>query len=240
MILAISQSSTYFCENCNLMRLSYAEENYLKGIYQLTKRGDDGASTNDIAAQMETKASSVTDMLKKLSKKDLLNYKPYKGVKLTEAGRQAAIFTIRKHRLWETFLVEKMGFKWDEVHDIAEELEHIQSEKLINRLDQFLGFPSKDPHGDPIPDREGNVTLHDDFTLADLQEGQYCMIIGLKDTSAEFLQFLDQTGLTLGKTIGVKMIEIYDGSRTISINMTDEKVISHQVADNLYIKKLSR
>ncbi len=220
--------------------LSFTEENYLKAIYSLTKRGDKGASTNDIADKMHTRASSVTDMLKKLSKKGLIEYKPYNPDELSEDGRDWAVKTIRKHRLWEVFLVEKLNFKWDEVHELAEELEHIQSDQLIDRLEEFLGHPTHDPHGDPIPDKDGHVDLHKDFTIADLMENQYGMIIGLKDTSADFLKFLENANLTLGKTVRVKNVTGYDQSMLISINMTEEKTISHQVAKNLYIKKLSR
>jgi len=222
------------------MELSFTEENYLKGIYQLTKNQEDGASTNDIAHHMNTKASSVTDMLKKLSRKELIHYKPYQPVTLTDVGRLTAVKVIRKHRLWEVFLVDKLGFRWDEVHEIAEELEHIRSEKLIERLDSFLGSPSYDPHGDPIPDKNGNVQHHKDFTIADLSKGHYGMIIGLKDTSSEFLKFLDGSGLTLGKTVRVNMVTSYDNSMEVTINMTQQQTISHQVAKNLYIKKLSR
>lgn len=219
--------------------LSFTEENYLKGIYSLTRESESGASTNDIAHHMNTKASSVTDMLKKLSKKELINYIPYQGVTLTENGRLTAVKVLRKHRLWEVFLVDKLGFKWDEVHEIAEELEHIQSDKLIEKLDMFLGHPTQDPHGDPIPDKNGNVVDMRDTTISDLQKNQFGMIIGLKDTSADFLKFLESSGLTLGKTIGIKEIISYDGSMTISINMTQERIISHQIAKNLYVKKLS-
>ncbi len=218
---------------------SYTEENYLKAIYSLTKRGGNGASTNEISAEMNTKASSVTDMLKKLSKKEMIAYTPYQPVTLTDKGKQWAIKTIRKHRLWEVFLAEKLKFKWDEVHEIAEELEHIQSDKLINKLEEFLDFPSHDPHGDPIPDRDGNVALHKEVTIADLMANQFGMIIGLKDTSSEFLQFLEKSGLTLGKTIGIKEVTGYDQSMLITINMASEMTISNRVAQNLYIKKLS-
>lgn len=222
------------------MNLSYAEENYLKGIYQLTITSEDGTSTNGIAEYMSTKASSVTDMLKKLSKKGMVDYRAYKPVKITPEGRAKAIKVIRKHRLWETFLVEKLGFKWDEVHEIAEELEHINSEKLIGRLDDFLGRPTHDPHGDPIPDDEGNIEHHKDFTVADLKINQFGMIIGLKDTSPDFLRFLEESGLTLGKSIRVTGYTEYDQSMTVNINLKDERTISHQVAKNLYIKKLTR
>lgn len=137
--------------------MTFSEENYLKAIYHLTSSNDTEVSTNGIAEMMETKASSVTDMLKKLAEKDLVNYKKYQGVSLTENGKSVAKMIVRKHRLWEVFLVEKLNFSWDEVHDIAEQLEHIKSEQLINRLDDFLGNPTEDPHGDPIPDANGRI-----------------------------------------------------------------------------------
>src|SRR6201990_2370199 len=134
-----------------------AEENYLKSIYHLSLDAVN-VSTNQLAAFLNTKASSVTDMLKKLSDKGLINYTPYQGVTLTAAGEKIAVNIIRKHRLWEYFLVEKLGFKWDEVHEMAEEMEHISSNELIDRLDKFMGFPKYDPHGDPIPDCDGHFT----------------------------------------------------------------------------------
>src|SRR6201991_95913 len=137
-----------------------AEENYLKSIYHLSM-GDENVSTNQIAAALNTKASSVTDMLKKLADKALINYTRYQGVSLTPSGEKIAVNIIRKHRLWEYFLVEKLDFKWDQVHDMAEELEHISSTELIDRLDKFMGYPKHDPHGDPIPDRDGKFKMHE-------------------------------------------------------------------------------
>ena len=135
--------------------MTFSEENYLKTIYHLTTSLSTEISTNAIAEMMETKASSVTDMLKKLAEKDLVHYKKYQGVFLTPKGKLAAKMIVRKHRLWEVFLVEKLDFSWDEVHEVAEQLEHIQSKKLIDKLDQFLEYPSIDPHGDPIPNAKG-------------------------------------------------------------------------------------
>lgn len=222
------------------MHLSYTEENYLKAIYLLGLEKADGVSTNDIAEEMQTKASSVTDMIKKLYKKGMLDYKAYQPVHITDNGKSTAIKVIRKHRLWETFLVDKLGFEWHEVHEIAEELEHIKSEKLITKLDNFLGHPTHDPHGDPIPDREGNIEHHTDFTVADLRENQFGMIIGLKDTSPDFLKFLDETGLTLGRSVRIIKFNEYDQSMDIVIDMKKQLSISHRVAKNLYIKKLTR
>jgi len=176
-----------------------SEENYLKAIFHLERKYPSGVSTNALAEEMETKASSVTDMIKKLSDKDLVNYKKYQGVKLSKSGKHTAVSVIRKHRLWEVFLVEKLGFAWDEVHDVAEQLEHIQSEKLIQELDKFLGFPKQDPHGDPIPDAQGNFSVFNKALLADLDKGDSGICVGLKDSSPAFLQFLDKYNIALGK-----------------------------------------
>ena len=147
---------------------SFTEENYLKAIYKLSLNGVQGVSTNAIADKLATKPSSVTDMIKKLADKKLVSYQKYQGVNLTKKGSDVAVSIIRNHRLWEVFLVEKLNFKWDEVHDLAEELEHINTHKLTERLDEFLGFPKFDPHGDPIPDKDGNIIQHKDVTLSDL------------------------------------------------------------------------
>src|SRR6188768_3076308 len=152
--------------------MTFSEENYLKSIYHLTASLETEVSTNAIAEKMETKASSVTDMLKKLAEKDLVNYKKYQGVTLTEKGLLNAKMIVRKHRLWEVFLVEKLDFSWDEVHDVAEQLEHIKSEKLINKLDEFLDFPTEDPHGDPIPNGKGEIEKIHKQLLAELEENQ--------------------------------------------------------------------
>src|SRR5580693_6558937 len=139
---------------------TFTEENYLKAIYHLSLQSE-SVSTNQIAASLNTKAASVTDMLKKLADKELINYTKYQGVTLTPQGEKIAVSIIRKHRLWEYFLVEKLNFKWDEVHDVAEELEHISSKELADRLDQFMGYPKYDPHGDPIPDSNGKLKTHE-------------------------------------------------------------------------------
>src|SRR3984885_5178673 len=139
---------------------TFTEENYLKAIYHLSHESG-SVSTNQIAAALNTKAASVTDMLKKLADKALINYEKYQGVTLTSAGQKIALHIIRKHRLWEYFLVEKLNFKWDEVHEMAEEMEHISSVELIDRLDKFMDYPKHDPHGDPIPDSDGKFKVHD-------------------------------------------------------------------------------
>ena len=214
---------------------SFTEENYLKAIYHLSK--DDGSvvTTNSISEAINTTAASVTDMLKKLAEKKLISYVKYQGTTLTDIGRRAAANIIRKHRLWEVFLVEKLDFKWDEVHDIAEELEHINSTELITRLDQFLGFPKTDPHGDPIPDNEGNFHQKKLTKVSKLSPGQQGSISGVSEHSAVFLQFLEKTGLILGAVLNVKDVLEFDGSVTLVIDHTKEITISREVAKNILV-----
>lgn len=217
--------------------MTFSEENYLKTIYHLTTASDSEISTNAIAEKMETKASSVTDMLKKLAEKDLINYKKYQGVSLTENGKIAAKMIVRKHRLWEVFLVEKLDFSWDEVHDIAEQLEHIKSEKLINKLDDFLDNPTEDPHGDPIPDREGRIIKIEKQLLSELSEHQIGICVGVKDTSSEFLKYLDKQEIALGSKIEFISKESFDLSLKIRVDKK-ELTISNKIASNLFVKLL--
>ena len=215
--------------------MTLSEENYLKTIYHLTSATNTEVSTNAIAEKMETKASSVTDMLKKLSEKDWIHYKKYRGVSLTEKGQLAAKMIVRKHRLWEVFLVEKLDFAWDEVHDIAEQLEHIKSEQLINKLDNFLGNPTKDPHGDPIPDSNGKIIAIEKVLLSEVLLNQKCQCVGVKDSSAAFLKYLDNNKIALGTSIKMLSNEEFDLSLKIEIDHK-EMVISHKIASNLYVK----
>jgi DtxR family transcriptional regulator, Mn-dependent transcriptional regulator len=216
--------------------MTFSEENYLKAIYHLTVSLDAEVSTNAIAEMMETKASSVTDMLKKLAEKDLVHYKKYQGVSLTDKGHLSATMIVRKHRLWEVFLVETLHFAWDEVHDIAEQLEHIKSEQLINRLDDFLGNPTEDPHGDPIPDAQGRITKTDKQLLSELAENQIGICVGVKDSSAEFLKYLDKQAISLGSKIEIIFKESFDLSTKIKVNGT-ELTISNKIANNLFVKR---
>lgn len=215
---------------------SQSEENYIKAIYHIASDSEKGISTNAIAKQLATKASSVTDMIKKLSEKEVVVYKKYQGVRLTDFGRKTAALIIRKHRLWEVFLVNKLNFNWDEVHEVAEELEHIKSSKLIDELDEFLGFPKFDPHGDPIPDKEGNLPLVKKSLLSTLEKEDTGICIGVKDTSSEFLQFLDRQQIELGKRIEVLDKEPFDESLKIKLEDT-VIMISSKVANNLYVQK---
>ncbi|MDR2222400.1 MAG: metal-dependent transcriptional regulator [Flavobacteriaceae bacterium] len=216
--------------------LTYSEENYLKTIFHLSLGQTQGISTNAIAAKIETKASSVTDMIKKLNDKDLIKYQKYQGVTLTAKGVMAAKMIVRKHRLWEVFLVEKLGFNWDEVHDVAEELEHIKSEKLINKLDAFLGFPTEDPHGDPIPNAKGEIKQIEKQLLSDIALNKKTICVGVKDSSSEFLQYLDKQKIALGSEIEVLDIEPFDQSYRININ-GHEITITKKIASNLFVKE---
>jgi DtxR family Mn-dependent transcriptional regulator len=215
--------------------MTISEENYIKVIYHLSLVSPKGVNTNAIAGMLETKASSVTDMLKKLSEKDLVSYQKYQGVSLTENGLLSAKMIVRKHRLWEVFLVEKLAFNWDEVHEIAEELEHIKSEALINKLDAFLGFPAFDPHGDPIPNEKGVIQKVNKLLLseAELNREYYC--IGVKDSSSEFLKYLDKQKIALGSTFKVIEKESFDDTLTVEVN-AQEKIISNKIANNLYVQ----
>ncbi|MDB5004859.1 MAG: ideR [Mucilaginibacter sp.] len=210
-----------------------AEENYLKAIYHLSL-SDANVSTNQIAAALNTKAASVTDMLKKLADKELINYEKYQGVTLTAVGKKIALQIIRKHRLWEYFLVEKLNFKWDEVHEMAEEMEHISSVELIDRLDKFMDYPKHDPHGDPIPDRDGNFKKHELKPIASLAVNEGGIISGVRDHSATFLQYLEKQQLTIGKKITVTEIIDYDHSMILQVEQTTTH-ISREVAKNLLI-----
>ena len=215
--------------------MTRSEENYLKTIFHLGGSESTPIATNAIAEQMETKPSSVTDMAKKLAEKGLVHYKKYQGVSLTDYGVKTALSIIRKHRLWEVFLVKKLDFTWDEVHEVAEQLEHIKSEKLIDKLDELLDFPKYDPHGDPIPTRDGKFMERDQQLLSEMPVGAKGICVGVKDSSAVFLQYLDKHGIALGKSIQILSKEAFDGSLHLYIG-NREHVVSHQIAANLYLK----
>ncbi|MDA8937515.1 metal-dependent transcriptional regulator [Flavobacteriaceae bacterium] len=217
--------------------LTFSEENHLKSIFHLSSESESGVSTNSIADNLNTKASSVTEMLKKLNDKLLIVYKKYHGAQLTEKGRKTALNIIRKHRLWEVFLVDKLNFKWDEVHDIAEQLEHIQSEKLTNELDKFLDFPTKDPHGDPIPNPAGFIKFTPKLKLSDLNIGETGKFVGVKDSSSTFLKYLDKRQISLGSNIKVLHQEEFDQSLHVGLDESN-LTISIKTASNLYITKI--
>ncbi|MDC0339159.1 metal-dependent transcriptional regulator [Flavobacteriales bacterium] len=216
------------------MRTS-SEEDYLKAIYALSNTNT-GASTNALANHLNMKASSITDMLKKLSDKGWVNYEKYKGATLNMDGKIIALSIVRKHRLWETFLVNKLNFKWDEVHEIAEQLEHIKSNELVDRLDDFLGNPKFDPHGDPIPNKDHEITdSRKRSYLSEVEINRDVIIIGVKDSSAQLLQYLEKENMILGKNIIVLEIHDFDKSLRISIN-GKELNISERVAQNVLVQ----
>lgn len=216
--------------------LSQTEENYLKTIYSLFRVNNKPVSTNKIAESLATKASSVTDMIKKLAEKELVNYVKYQGVSLTNQGKELAIYVIRKHRLWEVFLVRYLNFKWDEVHEVAEQLEHVKSMKLIDSLDTFLDFPRYDPHGDPIPDKEGNIVSRNAVLLSELNEERSGVLVGVKDSSSAFLKYLDNAEIKLGASIEIIHKESFDNSMLLLVD--GQKIsISQQISNNLYVKQ---
>ncbi len=217
--------------------LSSTEENYLKAIYKISERDNKAASTNAISKEMKTTAASVSDMLQRLSSKGLTHYEKYKGVTLTEKGNKIATALIRKHRLWEVFLVEKLDFTWDEVHELAEQLEHIQSIELVNRLDKFLGNPKFDPHGDPIPNADGIFTHRRQVELSELEIGESGALVGVQEDSSTFLQYLDKMGLKLGVELKVLEKFEFDSSVKLLVNHTEQITISNKVCKNLFLKK---
>ena len=216
---------------------SFTEENYLKAIYKLQEQSGESVNNSDLARVLEVHAASVTDMLKKMAAKKLIIYEKSKGFKLTEKGRLVAVNIIRKHRLWEVFLVEKLSFGWDEVHDIAEQLEHIQSEVLINRLDEYLGHPKADPHGDPIPNANGVFTKSKSVLLSQMKKNAQGKFTGVTDHSSPFLTYLDKIGLSLGDNVKVKSIEEFDNSYILQFKGKNEITVSYKVANSLLISE---
>lgn len=214
--------------------MTFSEENYLKAVYHLEKQFEKGVSTNALSEEMNTKASSATDMVKRLAEKDCLSYRPYQGVTLTEHGRGHALNIIRKHRLWEYFLVKKLKFNWDEVHEMAEQLEHIQSDKLTNKLEEFLGYPKVDPHGDLIPNREGNLPPSKKILLAKCKPDNKGVLVGVRDSSKAFLQYLDKRQIALGDAVEIMDKEEFDDSMLVKIN-GESRNISKKIAVNIYV-----
>lgn len=219
------------------MRISFAEENYLKIIYRLSESTTEDISTNAIAELTQNKAASVTDMLRKMSEKGWVNYQKYQGVRLSAAGEKIALDIVRKHRLWEVFLVNKMGFNWDEVHEIAEQLEHIESEVLIDKLDAFLDYPRTDPHGDPIPNKKGELPQLGYAPLANMPIGKAGNLVGVAQDSAVFLQLLTKLNLHLGAKLEITEINAFDLSVSLRINGNAPVLISHEVAKNVLVKR---
>ena len=215
--------------------ITLAEENYLKAILSISLNEDGKVSTNAIAKEISTSAASVSDMLKKLQDKKLIKYEKYKGVELSKTGKSKAINILRKHRLWETFLVNNLGFNWSEVHDVAEQLEHIQSAELIDRLDTFLEHPKFDPHGEPIPTKEGKIPSTNTTPLNELQAGTKGKVMGVTLDEKAFLDYLTQLNISIGTAIELVEKISFDKSLSIKIEKQSQH-ISNNVAKHLLIK----
>ncbi|MFO0356806.1 MAG: metal-dependent transcriptional regulator [Sphingobacteriaceae bacterium] len=222
------------------MLISVTEENYIKAIYALThSAGVEHANTNQLSLRLNNKAASVSDMLQRLFEKKLIDYKKYHGVKLTKKGLSTAIQIVRKHRLWEVFLVEKLNFKWDEVHEIAEQLEHVHSEELVKRLDKFLNYPKYDPHGDPIPDMKGIVHEIKQIELDKCKIKNKVIFSGVKSHTKEFLQHISKLGLSLGYKIELINRSEFDDLLEIKIGSSKKTIhIGHKTAENILVEVL--
>jgi DtxR family Mn-dependent transcriptional regulator len=217
---------------------SPSEENYLKNVYLLLeKNGNTPVATNELSEAMATTAASVTDMLKRLAGKKLLHYKKYQGVFLTQSGKAKAISIIRKHRLWEYFLVEKLKFQWDEVHNMAEELEHINSDLLVDKLDSFLGRPKFDPHGDPIPDHHGKIASTNFKNLTSLSLREKGKVAAVLEQQPAFLRHLDKLHIHMGTPLKVVEKVAFDKSMSIIINNASTINISFEIAKNILVAK---
>ncbi len=213
---------------------THIEENYLKAIYKLSADAKGAVSTSALAAELGVQAASVTDMLKKLSARKFIKYEKYYGVSMTKSGIDCAIGIVRKHRLWEVFLVDKLGFSWGEVHEIAEQLEHVHSEELTNRLDAFLDFPKVDPHGDPIPDKEGVVRQLPTILLTRLKPGERGRIAAVKHDGKDLLDYLDRHNLVLENEVEVLEILVFDGSMQLLV-AGREQYVSEKIAENILV-----
>ena len=216
--------------------LTLVEENYLKAIYHLSGGGIDSVSTNALAENMNNKAASVTDMLKKLAEKKMIEYEKYRGVNISRKGKREALKVIRKHRLWETFLVDKLDFNWDEVHEVAEQLEHIKSSLLIEKLEEFLGFPAIDPHGHPIPDKDGNLHEIIRIQLSEAPEGKICKVLSVKHGSPSFLKYLSKIGVSIGATVKILEKVDFDQSMEVLIGGETKAFISREASENILVK----
>jgi DtxR family Mn-dependent transcriptional regulator len=217
------------------MSFTSTEENYIKSIFHLSEDGDENISTNDIARSVNATAASVTDMLKKLKQKKIITYEKYQGVRLTDEGEKIAKSIVRKHRLWEVFLVEKLGYSWDKIHDIAEQLEHIRSEEMIDKLDKFLSFPKFDPHGDPIPDASGNIKQVKQILLSKMKVGDKGKVVGVKDSSAKLLQHLDSLEIHLGTSIEISEVVEFDNSFVVQLGKKRKITLSKLAAQNISV-----
>jgi DtxR family Mn-dependent transcriptional regulator len=221
-----------------ISEISYTEENYIKAIYHLSSGEERDVSTNAIADAMQTKPATVSDMIKRLALKKLISYEKYRGVSLTPDGQHIALKVIRKHRLWEVFLVDKLKFNWDEVHEIAEQMEHIQSTRLVERLDEFLNFPTIDTHGDPIPDSNGKFTIGPVSPLTEMNVNDKGVVTTVKQDDTKLLQYLDQIKVRPGTKIKILDKQEYDQSMHIELEGGQTIFLSERVSSNLMITKI--
>ncbi|MEN9686173.1 MAG: hypothetical protein RLZZ28_1959 [Bacteroidota bacterium] len=219
------------------MIFTSTEENYIKAVYHLQQESGN-VSTNALAAELQTKAASITDMLKKLKAKKLLSYERYKGVRLSGEGKKLALTIVRKHRLWEYFLVNTLQFGWDEVHEVAEELEHISSKKLIEKLDSFLGYPKFDPHGDPIPDNLGKMETQEQVNLIDFPLNKPAEICSVGSQSTALLELLRHKQIGIGSRLEIKRKFSFDQSVEIKVKGQNAFTISQQLAQVLFVKNI--
>jgi DtxR family Mn-dependent transcriptional regulator len=217
------------------MAQTLTEENYLKAIYRLSLNGDNKITPTAIAEEISVNAASVVDMIKKLTEKELIIYDKVKGAKLTDMGSKTALAIIRNHRLWEVFLIEKLGYSWDVVHEIAEQLEHIKHPELADSLDKFLGYPNYDPHGDPIPKSNGEMPNTVKTLLSEIEVGKTCRVAAVKDTSSIFLQYLLQLSVSIGTKIKVLDKIAFDGSMSIEIGKEMKTIVSKKFAESLFV-----
>lgn len=214
---------------------SLAEENYLKALFLLSnERGE--VNVNDLSKHLDIKMPTVTSMMKRLSAKKLVNYESYKPLKLTESGKKEAALVIRKHRLTEMYLVEKMGFGWDQVHEIAEQIEHIQAPEFFAKMDELLGFPKLDPHGSPIPDKNGKMLRIDYVKLSSCKPGDKVLLSAVINTSADFLQFLNSRNLSLGLKLEILSVEPFDSTMVVKYKNKPSETLSHKVCDSLLVE----
>ncbi len=223
----------YFCQMAHFTH--HSEENYLKTLFKLESRKDKKVNNTALSKALNLNPATVLEMVRKLAARKMLQLLPDKSIRLTEAGKKKALLTIRKHRLWEVFLVEKMNYKWNEVHELAEQLEHIESADLVNRLDNFLGNPSFDPHGDPIPDKNGKIKNNVSVPLSDCNEGKYYTVMNLIDTSDAFLQFLGKLNILPG--VKIKLLEKHEYDNSFSVEVQKKTVqFSEKVAKNILVQ----
>ncbi len=218
-----------------MLNYSTSEENYIKAIFHL-QDADGTVTTNELAAELNSKPASITDMLKKLKAKKLVHYQAYHGFRLTNEGKKVALIIIRRHRLWEYFLAEKLKFSWEEVHAVAEDLEHVSSKKLIDKLDEFLGFPRFDPHGDPIPDSNGKIETSKQVSLRDLPFNKIATVCHVSDQSSEMLELLGHKKIGIGTKLEVKRKFSFDNSLEIKIRQQQPINISEQLSNNIFAK----